>query len=175
MNHETGTIFTIGHSNHSLDLFLSLLEDNGIQVLADVRSRPYSRYVPHFNKPAIETAVQAAGIEYLFLGRELGGRRKEKDLTGPDGRLDHAGTAGSPLFRKGISRLLELITDGPKAIMCAEEDPLRCHRYHLIAPVLTARGVAVKHIRGDGRVQTQEDLLVNKSRTDKTGGQLDLF
>jgi uncharacterized protein (DUF488 family) len=144
------TVYTIGHSRHAAAPFVRLLGQHGIAVLADVRSVPASRFSPHFKKAALDELVRAAGIEYVFLGKELGGRPA-------GGTLDYALRAEAPDFRAGIDRLLVLAGRARTAILCAEEDPTRCHRRLLVTPALLARGAAVEHIRGDGRIEREAE------------------
>lgn len=151
-------IYTVGHSNVSQEAFIALLEQHGIEVLVDVRSAPYSKYVPHFNGDALKQAVVRAGVKYLYLGGELGGRPREREFYDTKGHVRYDLIAESPEFREGIERLLRGIQEHRVAIMCNEEDPHECHRRLLVGRVLTARGVAVRHIRGDGCVQAEADL-----------------
>jgi uncharacterized protein (DUF488 family) len=150
------TLFTIGHSRHPIGHFIELLGRHGVRTLADVRSRPYSKWAPQFQQSPLAGALEAAGILYAFLGRELGGRPGGAEYYEPDGRVDYRRRAGAPDFLAGIARLEALADAGPTAILCAEEDPGRCHRKLLIAPVLGERGTRVVHIRGDGRLEDDE-------------------
>ena len=151
-------IFTIGHSNHALDTFLHLLEAHAIQVLVDVRSQPFSRYVTHFNYPEIEDAIERRGIQYRYMGKELGGRPQGDSFYDVDGYVLYNRVAEAPFFRKGIARLEEDAGMSRVAVMCSEEDPTNCHRRLLIGRVLTGDGVPFLHIRGDGRLQSEEDI-----------------
>ena len=152
-------IFTIGHSNHTLDTFLGLLEAHAIQVLMDIRSHPFSRYVTHFNYPEIEDAIERRGIQYRYMGQELGGRPREDMFYDAEGYVLYSLLAEAPFFRKGIARLEEDGVLYRLAIMCSEEDPTNCHRRLLVGRVLAAHGVVVRHIRGDGRIQTEDELI----------------
>lgn len=168
------TLFSIGHSNHPLEKFLTLLREHSIDVLADVRSRPYSRFAPHFNHKALCEALSGAGRKYLFLGKELGGRPEGDEFYDADGRVLYDRFAESPLFHAGIA-LLENET-GPcrVAIMCAEENPAHCHRWRLVSRALKKRGVSVLHIRGDGRLQSDDDVSADV-RAKGNARQLNLF
>ena len=146
-------IFTIGHSRHAEDRFVALLRGAGVTRVVDVRSHPASKWAPHFGKAALARWLAAAGIDYAFLGRALGGRPDGADFYRPDGTVDHPRRAAAPDFQAGLDRLIELAGARPTAILCAEEDPARCHRRRLIAPALAARGVTVRHLRGDGRLE----------------------
>lgn len=158
------TIYTVGHSNHAAEHLVGLLLQHGITVLADVRSRPYSRWAPHFQKAALSRSLEAAGIEYVFLGQELGGRPDGGEFYGADGKVDYARRAQAADFQAGIEQLIGLARNRSAAILCAEEDPARCHRRLLVAPALRRKDIAVVHIRGDGRVQPDEELRASSDR-----------
>jgi uncharacterized protein (DUF488 family) len=147
------TIHTIGHSRHSGERFVSLLGEHGIVRLVDVRSHPASRWSPQFGKAALAKLLAAHAIEYVFLGRELGGRPEGAEFYRVDGTVDYARRAEAPEFEAGIRRLVGLAHERATAIMCAEEDPARCHRRLLVAPSLRRVGLCVVHIRGDGCIE----------------------
>jgi uncharacterized protein (DUF488 family) len=153
------SIFTIGHSNHSADEFASLLKGYGIEILVDTRSRPYSRYAPHFNARDIEATLSGDGIGYLFLGMELGGRPEEEEFYDVEGRVDYTLIEKSQPFLDGIHRLEKEIQIHRVALLCSEEDPSRCHRRLLVGRALSERGIAVQHIRGDGSVQEEGETI----------------
>lgn len=155
---EPLTVYSIGHSNQSLDQFIALLQRHHIQSLVDVRSAPYSRYVPHFNRPELEDAVERRGVRYLYLGEELGGRPPTDDFYDAEDRVLYSRVAVAPFFLRGLERLTDEAALYRAAIMCSEEDPTNCHRHLLIARVLDKQGVRVLHIRGDDREQTEVDL-----------------
>ena len=156
------SIFTIGHSNHSADKFARLLKGHGIEVLVDTRSRPYSRYAPHFNARDIEATMSSDGIGYLFLGLELGGRPEEEGFYDVEGRVDYALIERSQPFLDGIHRLEKEIQERKVALLCSEEDPSGCHRRLLVGRALSERGIAVRHIRGDGSVQKEGETASNQ-------------
>lgn len=168
-------LFTIGHSNHTLETFLELLRTNRIAVLADTRSQPYSRFAPHFNARELGGEVTKAGLRYLALGKELGGRPEEAEFYDADGYVLYGRLAESPTFLQGVAQLETEAGQRRVAILCSEENPSVCHRRLLITRVLTARGVPVCHIRGDGRVQTETELLVEEEAARNRGGQQSLF
>lgn len=149
------TIHTIGHSNHTLEAFVALLHGSSITCLVDVRSHPYSRWVPHFGKRTLAGGLRAAGVEYRFMGETLGGRPAGDQYYHADGRVNHARRRAAPDFLAAVNELTTLAGEARVAMMCAEEDPARCHRRALIAPALLERGVAVVHVRGDGRTQAE--------------------
>ncbi|CAN5337116.1 hypothetical protein BH09SUM1_BH09SUM1_15960 [soil metagenome] len=154
-----GQLFTIGHSNHPAEHFILLLKQHGIEVLADVRTRPVSGYCPHFSAPQIERLVKDAGARYLFLGETLGGQPRDSGLYDERGHALYWKMSDTPEFADGIGRLLKGIQNFRVAIMCSEENPSICHRRLLVTKVLHARGVGVTHIRGDGRVETETQIL----------------
>ncbi len=153
------SVYTIGHSNHSTEKFVGLLKGHGIEILVDTRSRPYSRHAPHFNGKDIEATLSGDGIWYLFLGRELGGRPQGKEFYDAQGRVDYALVKSSRPFLDGIHRLEKEIRNRRVALLCSEEDPTRCHRRLLVGRLLGERGVTVRHIRGDGSVQTEGEAV----------------
>ncbi|MCX7630433.1 MAG: DUF488 domain-containing protein [Geminicoccaceae bacterium] len=154
----TNTIYTIGHSNHPLEKFLELLEEHAIEVLVDVRSQPFSRYVPHFNKPELEKALARKGIRYLFMGRELGGRPNDRSLYDEEGGVDYEKLSETPSFREGLARLIREAQKHRIACMCAEEDPAKCHRGWSIAPRLVKENIKVLHIRANRQTETQQEI-----------------
>ena len=148
------SVFTIGHSNHSAKKFVGLLKGHRIEVLVDTRSRPYSSHAPHFNTEYLKTTLSGYRIGYLFLGLELGGRPAGEEFYDTQGRVDYVRVERSQPFLDGIYRLEREIINRRVALLCSEEDPAGCHRKLLVGRVLSERGVAVRHIRGDGDVQT---------------------
>lgn len=146
-------IYSIGHSNHTIEKFVSLLHAHSVNVLVDVRSHPFSKFASQFNSPALRAEVIRAGIKYLYLGRELGGIPDDERYYDEDGNVDYGKLTRSPIFIEGIDRLERGAAQYTVAIMCAEENPVRCHRRLLIAPELERRGIQVASIRGDGRLE----------------------
>jgi uncharacterized protein (DUF488 family) len=172
---EGKTIYTFGHSNHALEKFLSLVKSNNITVVADIRSRPYSRFASQFNKPAIEGALRAEGIEYIYLGDKLGGRPDDKRFYDDEGNAVYSRISGTPEFLEGIERVLHMSKEHRPALMCSEEDPLKCHRFHMVSGFLEKRGAMVIHIRGDGRLQSGGDFALEKAENKKDNKQFSLF
>jgi uncharacterized protein (DUF488 family) len=152
------TVFTVGHSNHEEQQFLQLLAQHSIDVLADVRSHPYSRYSPQFNRESLQQALNGINVRYLFLGDQLGGRPADESFYDEEGHVLYWRVAESPVFREGIERVERGRQQYRIALMCSEEDPAVCHRYLLVTRVLAEHGVDVQHIRGDGTVQSQKDV-----------------
>jgi uncharacterized protein (DUF488 family) len=155
---KPAVLFSIGHSNHSEEKFLDLLKRHEIEVLVDVRSQPSSRYNPQFNSGPLKALVEAAGLRYLFMGDQLGGRPEGDGLLDDEGHALYHKMAESPAFLAGIARLARGVRDYRCAIMCSEEDPAVCHRYLLVTRVMRERGVDVRHIRGDGRLQKDDEV-----------------
>ena len=152
-------LYTVGHSNHSREHFQSLLTEQGIEVLVDVRSWPHSRYVEWVDRSRIPSALGDAGAKYLFLGDQLGGRPTGAEFYDKEGHVLYGKVAASPDFRVGLERLRRGISRCRVAIMCSEEDPTECHRRLLVAKVLLEQGVDVSHIRGDGRIEEEPGLI----------------
>lgn len=146
-------VLTIGHSTHSFSSFLSLLRKHGITAIADVRSAPVSRFTPQFNRDAVERTLYDASIKYVFLGKELGARTKDATCY-VDGRVQYSRLARTPEFANGIERLLKGAQTERIAIMCAEQEPLNCHRTVLIERVLGEHGIPIDHIHGDGHIES---------------------
>jgi len=154
------TVYTVGHSNQTTESFLDLLHQHAIEVLVDVRSAPYSRFVPQFNQRELQTTVRSAGFLYVYLGRELGGRPDPgSHLIDEAGHAIYGLIAETDDFNTGLHRLREGIDRYRVALMCSEEDPTDCHRRLLVSRVLILdHGIDVLHIRGDGRLDTEDDL-----------------
>lgn len=153
-------VFTIGHSNHQLEEFLALLRRHRVNALLDVRSIPHSRYSPHFNKADLCESLRQAGIAYIFQGNRLGGRPDDRRLW-EGGKPSWELIAASEEFKAGIDDLARNVprwTVGHIAMMCSEENPERCHRRGLVAKALIDAGIGVQHIRGDGSVETEEQV-----------------
>lgn len=170
---ETGSVYTIGHSNHAMETFLDLLHGQQIEVLIDTRSSPFSRYAPQFNKDSLKQAVEAAGLKYGFYGRHLGGRPDDESLYDEDGRVVYSEVAKTFLFNDGLDRLIQGMEKHRVALLCSEENPSICHRRLLVSRVLYEQGFAVHHIRGSGLVQTEADL--RREEDDERSTQLGLF
>jgi uncharacterized protein (DUF488 family) len=156
-------LFTIGHSNHPIERFLELARGAGITAIADVRSTPASRRYPWFNQTRLAPRLAAEGIAYVPLGEPLGGRPRDPRLYRDDGVVDYVAMARTDEFRAGLGR----VADGTKryrvCLMCAEREPLDCHRCLLVTRALAERGFAIGHVLADAtiepHVQTEERLL----------------
>lgn len=165
-------VFTVGHSNHSLEHFLGLLKMHAVQVVVDVRSQPYSKYAKHFNHQALKVALQDAGLHYVYLGRELGGRPEGDEFYDAEGRVFYDRLAATSIFQEGLSRLERGIREYKVALICAEEDPVCCHRHLLVSRVLADRGILVENIRGDGRIQSEDEVA---AEAEQNRDQLSFF
>ena len=151
-------VLTIGHSTHSPEAFVALLRKHGVAAVADVRSAPYSRFNPQFNREGLEQDLIARGMTYVFLGRELGARSDDRSCY-ENGRVQYARLARTDLFRRGIDRVVAGANEHRVALMCAEKEPLECHRTLLVARALAERGVLVGHILADGRLEAHEATI----------------
>jgi uncharacterized protein (DUF488 family) len=152
-------IYTIGHSNHSQDKFVHLLVTEKIEALVDVRSNPNSRWAIFANRDNLESVLKPLNIKYIYHGDLLGGHPQEPDfIDSITGKVDYDTIRQLDFFQKGIQHLIDEVKIYRVCIMCSEEDPNSCHRNLLVAESLRRLGVEVFHIRGDGRVQTDEEL-----------------
>jgi uncharacterized protein (DUF488 family) len=151
-------IYTIGHSTHSLQRFIMLLKEHGITALCDVRSNPHSRVNPQFNRERLKEALQQNQISYVFLGKELGARTNDRSCY-IGGKVQYELLAKTELFQKGIGRIREGMKRYRLALMCAERDPIECHRTILVARQLDALGFPIKHILEDSTLESHEHAL----------------
>lgn len=157
-------VFTIGHSNLEFGKFVALLKQHGIQAVADVRSSPYSQFTPQFNRELLQRALREQGISYVFLGEELGARRSEPECY-VNGRADYPLIAGTPAFIRGVERVTQGAMKMRVAMMCAEKDPLDCHRCILVSPRLREGGMAVQHILSDGTLESHEQAEIRLAQS----------
>jgi uncharacterized protein (DUF488 family) len=173
------TLYTIGHSNHPIEAFIGLLTSSGITAIADVRSRPYSRRNPQFNKERLATALAEHHIAYVFLGKELGARSDDPSCY-EGGKVQYQRLAATPLFQSGIQRVLTGAEKYRVALMCAEKEPLDCHRALLVTRALEKAGASIEHILSDGSIEAQERTmsrlidLVGLSKEDMFRDRVDL-
>ena len=149
-------LYTIGHSNHPLEKFLELLRMHEITVIADVRSVPQSRFSPQFNQKNLLEALTQIGCRYIFLGKELGGKRQEKECY-CNGQMESERVLALPIFQKGCERLLWKVAGNRVALLCSEKDPAKCHRAYWIAKALCNR-LPIRHILADGSTIMHEEL-----------------
>ncbi|WP_410052548.1 DUF488 family protein [Bradyrhizobium sp. SZCCHNRI1003] len=165
MSSGTTEVLTIGHSTHSWARFIALLRQAHVTAIADVRSTPYSRYFPHFNRDELSAELRRDGISYVFLGKELGGRPNEHRFY-CEGVADYESMAGTPDFTVGLDRVINGARKYRIALMCSERDPLDCHRCLLVGRALSQRGVRVSHVLDDGCIVAHaaiEDRLLKLS------------
>lgn len=146
-------LYTIGHSTHTIDRFLGLLKMHEIEVVADVRSNPYSGYNPQFNREILRKELKKKDIAYVFLGRELG-PQSEKPSCYIKGKVQYSLVAQTDLFKEGLARLRKGIQNYRIALMCAEKDPVTCHRMILICRALRLENIDIKHILEEGNLES---------------------
>ncbi len=151
------SILTIGYGNRSADDFLKLLRRYDVAVLADIRSKPFSRFRPRFSKHALAGILEEAGVGYVFMGETLGGRPVDPGCY-TDGVVDYAKVRGREFFKRGLEELGALAAEKRVVIMCAELQPRRCHRAALVGAALVERGVEVRHIDERGELVGQEEI-----------------
>jgi uncharacterized protein (DUF488 family) len=148
------SLFTIGHSNHEMEAFVALLNQHGVTAIADVRSQPYSRFTPQFNREVLAEALKRVGIRYVYFGRELGARRSERESYRA-GQARYELIKELPAFREGLDRIRRGVGTQRIALMCAEKDPITCHRTVLVCRQLRA-DLDIGHILDDGTIETNE-------------------
>ncbi len=156
-------IYTIGHSTHLTVDLIGLLRIHGVTAVCDVRSKPYSRFNSQFNREEISTSLKKCRIAYAFLGKELGARSEDESCY-EEGRVQYDRLAQTSLFQSGIQRVQEGAKEHRIALMCAEKEPLECHRAILVARHLVALGLQVRHIHPDGRTEDHMDALIRLAR-----------
>ena len=149
------TLFTIGHSNHEIGVLLELLRRYEVQAVSDVRSQPYSSHFPQFNQPVLKHELRAIGLRYVFLGKELGARRGEACCY-VEGQARYDLVAKTDAFAEGLNRVLKGLMKYRVALLCAERDPLTCHRSILVCRHLRGKGFPIQHILADGRLESHE-------------------
>lgn len=163
-------VLTVGHSNHEIHVFLGLLIAHSVHQVVDVRSQPYSRYVPHFNREQLQQALDEVRIDYIFAGREFGARSPDPEAYDDEGRVRYEVLRSTHGFER---RILEVVTTSRagrrQAILCTEADPADCHRAVLVAQSLHESGAVVEHLHSDGRIESHSGFL------DRISGPPDLF
>lgn len=151
-----GVLYTIGHSTHTAEKVIELLRKHGVTAVADVRSQPYSRMNPQFNREAFRSRLKDAGIAYVFLGRQLGGRSEDRSCY-ENGKVQYDRLARTPLFADGLELIRRDMKTQTIALMCAEKDPITCHRAILVCRHLAGPGVRISHILEDGRLESHDE------------------
>ena len=156
---ENREIYTIGHSNHSIDYFLELLNCHSINCVIDVRSTPASSFNPQFNKLPLKNYLKLHNIIYMHFGEEFGARQSDIDLLDKDGIVDFETFQKTRQFQNGIERVDIGISKGYKiALMCSEGNPLECHRFSMISGYLEEQGIKVNHILKNKKIASNQDL-----------------
>jgi uncharacterized protein (DUF488 family) len=150
-------IFTVGHSNHRIEVLMDLLQQHGVTAIVDVRSKPVSNYTPHFSRDALAPELHRHQVAYVFLGDCLGGRSANPDCY-QKGRLQYAKLALEPAFEVGIDRVKKGMLQFRIALLCSEKDPLGCHRALLVGRRLFQDGLDVQHILVDGSLESHDAL-----------------
>jgi len=150
-------LYTIGHSNHQIENFFDLLKRYAISAVCDVRSQPYSRHNPQFNRETIQQRLKEQNISYVFLGAELGARSSDTSCSG-SGKVQFNCLSQTGKFQDGIKRVKTGMDSYRVALMCAEKDPLMCHRTMLICRSMRSEGIFIKHIMADGSIETNAEM-----------------
>ncbi|MDM8536798.1 DUF488 domain-containing protein [Desulfobacterales bacterium HSG17] len=148
-------IYTIGHSNHSIDEFLNLLEEHEINAIVDVRSSPYSKFNPQFNRETLKDELKKHDILYVYLGKELGPRSDDSSCY-KNGKAVYNLISDTDLFREGLGRLNKGIVKYKIALMCSEKDPITCHRMILICRIFREDDIKIEHILENGELETNQ-------------------
>ncbi len=151
-------IYTVGHSTHSIQDFIKLLKSRGISAIADVRSAPYSRFQPQFNREVLTKSLKESGIEYVFVGDCIGGRSSNEDDY-ENGRVIYGRLKKSDNFENGLQRVIAGSEKFQLALMCSEKEPIECHRTLLVGQTLFERGTPISHIHSDGTLEKHEDAI----------------
>jgi uncharacterized protein (DUF488 family) len=154
-------IWTVGHSNHSADYFAQLVLSEQVEFIADVRSYPYSRFAPHFNRDEIAATMNRHEVGYLFLGEELGGRPTRDEHYDADGHALYRLMSEEKAFADAIERLIAGAGRHRIALLCSEGDPRHCHRRLLVGKVLTDRGLELRHILTDGTIRRERSVSLS--------------
>ena len=168
------TIFTVGHSTHEIEKFIGLLKMHAITAICDVRSSPYSRFNPQYNREALKASLLENDIKYVFLGEELGARSDDPACY-CNGKVQYDRLAKTALFQEGLERLLKGAQDYNIALVCAEKDPLECHRTILVAREVENQGGVVSHILENGAIETHDEAMARLIKQINAGQDHDLF
>ena len=166
-------LYTVGHSKHPIEHFIYLLKEHAVSLVFDVRSIPYSRRNPQFSKKALAVRLRDEGIDYVFAGGDLGAKSPDPDCY-VDGKVRYELITARPGFAGELNRIVEKTRDDRPALLCAEEDPLTCHRTILVCRPLRERIDSILHIRGDGSIETNEAFEQRLLKATELSGN-DLF
>jgi uncharacterized protein (DUF488 family) len=161
-------VWTIGHSNHALERFAQLLRAQGVEYVVDVRSYPYSRVAPHFNREELEASLRRRGVGYLFFGNELGGRPSRQEHYDELGHARYDRMAEQPTFQAAVRRLIRGCREHRLALLCSEGQPDECHRRLLVGKVLAERGVHLRHILPSGAVRQEVAVVLGSGDGQET-------
>lgn len=156
-------IFTIGHSTHRIERFIELLQMHGVNEVVDVRSVPHSRFNPQFNRQALTHVLRDNDIGYVFMGNEFGARSKDPECY-EDDRVSYEKLAQTESFKHGLERLIAASSIQTMALMCAEKEPLECHRTLLVARALEKSGISTSHILSDGSIEPHAVAMARLKR-----------
>ena len=167
------TIYTLGHSRHSFDDFAALAKRHSVDMIVDVRGQPWSRFNPQFNRETFQAALEDAGLGYRWEGERLSGRPVDRRFYKSDGKVDWPALRQWPALGAGLDDIRALAGNTHIALVCAEEDPLRCHRRVLLTGPLIERGASVVHIRKTGDTETEDFVTARETGSDPR--QIDLF
>jgi uncharacterized protein (DUF488 family) len=154
------TVWTVGHSNHELERLVRLLHAARIEFVIDVRSYPYSRYAPQFNREALEASIPRHGMRYVFLGEQLGGRPTLEEHYDVDGHALYGPMSEEQAFTDAVQRVIHRAREHRLALLCSEAHPRHCHRRLLVGKVLTESGVRLEHILPEGDVHSEETVVL---------------
>jgi uncharacterized protein (DUF488 family) len=168
------TIFTVGHSTHEIETFIGLLKKYNITAVCDVRSSPYSRFNPQYNRESLSGNLLKNGIKYVFLGKELGARSDDPACY-QDGKVQYDRLAKTELFQIGLERLLKGSRDYSIALVCAEKDPIQCHRTILVSRELEKKGCSISHILETGEIETHDEMIERLIKGLNAGQEQNLF
>ncbi|HEY7933041.1 MAG TPA: DUF488 domain-containing protein [Solirubrobacteraceae bacterium] len=161
-------IWTIGHSNYPLEMFARLLQMHRIELIADVRSFPYSRFAPQYGREELAEVLSQMGLEYQFMGTELGGRPNKEEHYDEQGHALYQPMSQEPGFIAAIDGLVEHADQTRIALLCSEAHPEYCHRRLLVGKVLTERGVQLRHILHDASVVPELSVPLPPSSNQQT-------
>lgn len=166
-------IYSIGHGNKKMELFIKELKSFGISYLLDIRSKPFSKWYPWFNQNELKNSLEENGIKYVFAGDSLGGLSDDRSCYDSDGKVVYDLLKEKDFFKDGIARLTTANEKQIKlAIMCSESNPEECHRTKLIGQELLKKKISLKHIISEKVVKSQETVMMELT---KGNGLVDLF
>lgn len=168
------TIFTVGHSTHEIGKFIGLLKMHDITAICDVRSSPYSRFNPQYNRESLKASLLKNGIKYAFLGKEFGARSDDPTCY-QNGKVQYDRLAKTELFQRGLERLQKGARDYNIALVCAEKDPIECHRTILVARELETKGFLISHILNTGEIETHDEAMERLIKGINAGQDHNLF